>query len=285
MTIRHHILLSALCVQLVSPALPAQIDLTWEVRYAAGEYDAILRDISAMADESVTPELLRLKGDCLQKASRHEEALTCYDRCGIRGYQRPDLFLNRGICRISLGYYEDARPDLIRYLSMKPGDGDGYYWLATLEYFLAEYDASIRYLDESIAADSTYAPSYFLRAAAYSEKNRLLFALEDFMRAYTLDPALRRAKLYAGVIMLDLERYRGAIELFTELHLEAVEETSDALYYRGEAHYRLHDAEGACADWTESAALGNEDASENYRRVCVGKSGKPRFKRHSFGAF
>lgn len=254
-------------------------------RYAKGEYAAILNQIGSGEGYDMPAELYMIQGDCLQKTDNPEAALSAYDRSALGGYTHPQLYLNRGICKITLGHYNQARHDLRVYQSKRPRDGAGSYWLATIDYYELNNKASIRHLDESIAIDSTYAPSYFLRGANYSEMGKLSFALDDFITAYRLDPSIQRAKLYAAMILLDLGRYSESIEFLNELKLESDELTAEVLYYLGEARFRLHDLEGACQDWSDAASAGDVDSAENFRRLCTTKSGKPRFKRRTFGAF
>ena len=269
----------------LSSSLHAQVSGSPMELYAAGAYDRALEAISAQDDADISPQLLKLKADCLQKKDEFSEALDYYDRAKLRGYQAEDLYLNRGICKISLGQYELARLDLIHYSGARPGEAKTYYWLATIEYFEMNNRKSIQLLDECVYIDSTYAAAYFLRAANYRETNKPTLAVEDFMMAYELDASLHRAKLYAAVVMLDMEHYQNAIELFSEVNLEGSHINAEALYYRGEARYRMHDFEGACVDWSEAAALGDVDAAENYRRICMDKKGSPKFKRWTFGEF
>lgn len=253
--------------------------------YATGAYDRALDAINAQADADIAPDLLKLKADCLQKKDEFSKALDHYDRAKLRGYLSEDLYLSRGICRISLGQYELARLDLIHYSGARPGDARTYYWLAAIEYFEMNNRRSIQLLDECVYIDSTCAAAYFLRAANYRETNKPTLAVEDFMMAYALDASLHQAKLYAAVTMLDMEHYQNAIELLSEVNLEGSRFNAEALYYRGEARYRMHDFEGACVDWSEAASLGDVDAAENYRRICADRKGGPKFKRRTFGEF
>jgi len=253
--------------------------------YASGSYESAIALIGSNETSESDPALLKLKADCFQKTGEAELALEYYDRSRLLGYRGDDLFLNRGICKTALGYYDPARQDISQFLEKNPEDARAYYWLGTVEYFQMDNKASVRYLDEAIWYDSSYAAAYFLRASNYAEQGKNLIALEDFMQAYTLDSSLTRAKLHAAALMLDMERYRNAIELLSELKLEGADVAPEAMYYLGEARYRMHDQEGACLEWSEGASLGDIDAAENYRRLCVVRSGKPKFKRRTFGQF
>jgi hypothetical protein len=46
----------------------------------------------------------------------------------------------------------------------------------------------------------------------------------------------------------------------------------------------LHDLEGACIDWSESAQLGDRDAQHNHKKVCAEK-GKLKNKKRTYFQF
>jgi len=173
---------------------------------------------------------------------------------------------------------------LMQHLELKPEDAPTYYWLATLEYMNMENKASLRYLEETLAIDSAYADAYYLRAANMAEMNRNNLALEDFQLAMQYNPKLLRAKFNVAVLLIGMSQFENAIELLSELQLENADFISEVLYYRGEALYYMHDMEGACTDWKESAQLGDRDAQQNLKKVC-GEKGKLKSKKRTYFAF
>jgi tetratricopeptide (TPR) repeat protein len=251
--------------------------------YAQGQFEQVLVTLSAT--ETKDPKKLKLKADCYQKLGELNGALDYYEKASLHGYHQADIYLNRGICKVSLGYFDDAKIDFMNYLERVPTDAKAYYWIATTEYMVMENRASMRFLDQAIELDSAYAEAYYLRGANYIELHKPLFALEDFQKAYELNPGLHRAKFNIAVLMLDMENYKGALELLSELKLESHDFTEEVLYYRGETYFRMHDTEGACMEWREAQLLGDEDAKYNYEKLCLDKDGKPKFKRRSYAEF
>jgi tetratricopeptide (TPR) repeat protein len=251
--------------------------------YAQGQFEAALIQLSA--SETKDPKQLKLKADCFQKLGELNGALEYYEKATLYGYHAADIYLNRGICKVSLGYYDDAKLDFMNYLERVPNDAKAYYWIATAEYMVMENRASLRFLEQAFALDSLYAAAYYLRGANYVELHKPLFALEDFEKAYSLDKEMHRAKFNLAVLLLDMENYKGALELFSELKLESHDFTSEVLYYSGETHFRMHDSEGACMEWREAQLLGDEDAAYNYEKLCLDKDGKAKFKRRSYAEF
>jgi tetratricopeptide (TPR) repeat protein len=253
--------------------------------YRQGEYTKALQVVELDMAEKATPDMYMLRADCKHKLGDFTEALDDYDRAKILGYDRDEVYLNRGICKVSLALYESAKIDLVAYVQRHEEDARGYYWLATIEYMTMEHKASLRYISEALWIDSAYAEAYYLRAANYADQNKMNLAFEDFQTAYALKPTEHRSKLNMAVIMLDMGQYKNALELLSELRLENLDFKAEVLYYRGEALYNLHDMEGACGDWVESATLGDHDAEANYKRLCIDKRDKPRFKRRLYVQF
>lgn len=253
--------------------------------YKNGDYATALTTIDIQLLQHESPQALMLRADCYQKLGELSKALDDYEKAKISGYSQDDLYLNRGICKVSLSLLESAKSDLKNYIQRRQEDPKGYYWLASTEYLMMENRASMRYLDEVLYIDSLYADAYYLRAAIYADQKKMNLALEDFQEAYRLDPKMHRAKLNIAIILLDMGQNRNAIELLSELKLENTDFVHEVLYYKGEALFNMHDIEGACSDWVEAAQLGDNDAETNYNRLCIDKKGKPRFKRRNYYQF
>ncbi|MFN0031141.1 MAG: tetratricopeptide repeat protein [Flavobacteriales bacterium] len=253
--------------------------------YAAADYAKALSAADLQIEQQPSGEAYMMRADCLQKLGEYTRALDDYDRAKSMGYEGTEFYMHRGICKISAQLFESARQDLVTYLQKNEADAKGYYWLAVVEYMSMENRACQRYIDEAIYLDSTYAEAYYLRAANYVDTKKNLLALEDFQMAFSLQPALLRAKLNMAVILLDMGQYKSSLEMLTELKAEKSDCLAEALYYHGEALYFKHDMEGACGDWVEAAELGDDDAEAMYKKLCIDKNDKPRFKRRTYFQF
>jgi tetratricopeptide (TPR) repeat protein len=253
--------------------------------YQRGDYAKALSDAEIAVQQHASAEALFCRANCNHKLGELSRALDDYDAAKSAGYSKDDLYLNRGICKTSLSLFESARIDLMTYLQRNEDDPKAYYWMATVEYMTMENRASLRYLDEAIYRDSTYSDAIYLRAANYADQNKMNLAMEDFQLALELNPTLHRSKMNMAVILIDMGQFRNAIEMLSELKLENIDFTAEVLYYRGEALYNIHDMEGACGDWVEAAEMGDSDAEVNYRKLCIDKNDKPRFKRRTYFQF
>jgi tetratricopeptide (TPR) repeat protein len=251
-----------------------------EARY--GDARTILDSLLNKAEDAKS---FMLRADCLHKEDRFDAALDDYNRAALFGYNKDDLYLNRGICKTSLHMFDEARNDLMTYLARHESEAAPYYWVGVVEYMSMQNRAAIRYLDEAIYLDSAYTAAYYLRGAAFVEQGKNLLAMEDFSEAYHLDPYLHRAKFHMALLYLDMGQDGRAIETLSELKLEETEYLAEILYYRGLALFNLHDLEGACNDWIEASSMGDDEAENSYKNVCLRKDGKPKLKKKHYVEF
>jgi tetratricopeptide (TPR) repeat protein len=239
--------------------------------YSAGRYEQAIQAATVAIGGETSAEAYFCRANARQKLDLFTEALDDYDRARVNGYSHDELYLNRGICKVTLKLYDSARLDLMHYLEYNNEDARPYYWLATIDYMNLENKPSLRYLEEALAIDSTYADAYYLRAANMVELKKNDMAIDDFQKALQYDSKMHRAKFHMAVLLTETGRYDYALELLSELRLENIDFISEVLYYRGEVFYYLHDFDGACMDWKASAELGDKDAQQNHKRVCADK--------------
>lgn len=253
--------------------------------YARGNYQATLVKLAELGVSRFDGNIFLMRADCFHKLDQFSEALENYDLARLHGCTSDELMLNRGICKVSLGLYDNARFDLISYIQKHPEDVRAYYWMAALEYMCVELKAAMSYINQTIEMDSTYAEAYYLRGACYAGMNRKMLALDDFHSAYTMNASLDRAKLNMALMHMDMGQFEQAAEMLSELSVQNIDFTAEVLYYRGESLFAMHDADGACKDWNDAATLGDADALAAFRKVCLDRKGKPRLKRRMYVQF
>ncbi len=278
--------LISLLLSLSTSAMLAQ-DEMFNARnaYDEGEYESALIILTEFLEKGANPDALMLRADCLQKVGDYGMALSDYDKARVYGSKDDRLFLHRGICKSSMGQTDGAKLDLITYIEKNSEDPIGFYWMAAVEYLNADNKACQRYVDMALAMDSTYADAYYLRGANMADQGKNLQAMEAFQQSFEYNPKQHRAKLNVAVMLIEMGQFSNALEMLSELRLENIDFHGEVLYYRGEAFYLNHDLEGACMEWKEASDLGDADASINYKKLCMNKGEKPKFKRRSYGQF
>jgi tetratricopeptide (TPR) repeat protein len=271
---------------LLSHALYGQSSLEENLAlYRTGQYESAIRNLDSIILLQPTAENYFLRADCKHKLKNFSGALTDYDAAKIKGYAGTELFLHRGICRVSMQMLSGAREDLNTYIGFNERSAKAYYWLGAADYMEVENYASIEKLDMAVMLDSAYAEAYYLRAANYAELRKYNKALADYGAALAHSPQLYQAKLNMARVYLETSNYESAEEILSELRLEPIDFVSDVYYYRGEARYRMKDEEGACKDWKEAAGEGDLDAKESYEAVCLNRDGKPKYKKQTYFEF
>jgi tetratricopeptide (TPR) repeat protein len=258
---------------------------TAQTLYDSAHYDQALVILTEFLEQGANPEAYKMRGDCLQKLGDPSMALNDYDKARVYGYKEDDLFLNRGICKSTMGQMESARLDLVSYIERRKDDPRGYYWMAAVEYLSMENKACDRYVDMAIALDSTYSDAYYLKGANLADQGKNLQAMENFQLSFEYNTAQHRAKLNVAIMLIDMGQFRSAMEILSELRLENIDFQGEVLYYRGEAMYLMHDIDGACNEWKDAAELGDADAALNQKKLCQGVEGKVRKKQRSYAQF
>jgi tetratricopeptide (TPR) repeat protein len=111
-----------------------------------------------------------------------------------------------------------------------------------------DYDKSIDLLTQAIDANSKHAPAYVLRGLAYSGKNKLDLAIEDFSKAIQLTPNDERAYIFRAVTYQETKQWDKAINDYTEA-LNLKPGNLDALCNRGTCYMALSQHEKALSDF------------------------------------
>lgn len=227
----------------------------------------------------------KLRGDCFQKLGNFGSALADYDFADRRGCTEGDLNLNRGICRISIGLFEQAEKDLYRHLEAFPDDAKAYYYLGETAYMMFENKASVAYLDDAIMIDDDMMEAHYLLGANYSEMGKINLAEDEFQICRRLDPDYMRIDLNLAILALEDANPDEAIGILSRIVPDSDKLKADVHFYLGEAYYALHDKEQACLQWSAAADLGDSYGKKNHENICVKNNGRHKKRKTSFVEF
>jgi tetratricopeptide (TPR) repeat protein len=252
--------------------------------YADDEYEsaAVLLDEAIALDREADYFLLR--GDCFHKLEQFESALADYNFAEQLGNNSPDLYLNRGICLVSVGLYEQARLDLRLVLS-RSENAKAFYYLGVIDYMNYDHKSAEENLTEAIWHNEGYMEAFYLRAATYAEWGKLQKARWDYESAIELKPDFFLSKLNLAVVMIDMLDHYEAEKQLTDLINMVPDFIDEVYYYRGEARFALRDLDGACEDWNAARELGDEDSEKNYVLICEKKKDRIRKKKRTYVEF
>lgn len=81
------------------------------------------------------------------------------------------------------------------------------------------------------------------------------------------DPNNKAYQLNKALALYHTESLTAAVESFTKV-LTLDKGNTQALTLRGVCYYRLRNTYAACRDWTKSASLGDDEATEALKKYC-----------------
>lgn len=224
----------------------------------------------------------KLRGDCFQKQGNFGSALADYDFAERRGCTDLDLNLNRGICRISMGLFEQAENDLNVHLEAFPDDAKAHYYLGEASYMMFENKASVAHLADAIMIDDDYMEAHYLMGANYSEMGKMNLAEEEFQTCRRLKPEYMQIDLNLAILALDDSNPDEAISILSRIAPDSDQLKAHVHFYLGEAYYALHDKDQSCLQWAAAAELGDSYGKKNYENICVKQNGRHKKKKTSF---
>ena len=245
--------------------------------YDAGEFDQIIILIDAEASDLENADLAFVKANSLHKLDSFDVALDYYDAALNLGFIDPDLYLNRGICRISAGLSMDAENDLWSCIEAEGDTETAQYYLAVIDYLLFDNKESIRHLDLALETNSNYFEAHFLLAANYAELGQWAKARASYSKVLEIKPEHTNTKLQLARVEIELMNYDDALSLLQNIKEDEKVEKSIVCFYLAEAYFANKDQDKACEQWRVSAELGDSDARKNMLDIC--EKGKTKSKR------
>lgn len=110
------------------------------------------------------PDYRIYRAECYLETGQYESAV---EDLTAAIQQRPEqtvCYSMRGNAYYAMGRYEQAKEDVCRWLELEPDSPSASYYLGLIEYELSNLEAAQRMVDQSLALDETYYPSYLLQA-------------------------------------------------------------------------------------------------------------------------
>ena len=242
--------------------------------------------IIAATEEPTDPSSAMYRADAFHKIGAYKEAELAYDRAEKLGASGKFIFLNRGICRFSLGRYEASRDDLLEAHERDALESKIPYYLAAISYMQDEFKLALRYLEDALRLEPDYFDALYLQGAILLTQGKGASAEVAFMRCLELKRTDQRTRLNLAMTYVDQFRFEEARELLDELILYTEGDLlRDAYYHRGNLRLDDHDQLGACEDWSNAADLGDEMAEAHIQEVCTKGAKKIRKRKAVHVAF
>jgi tetratricopeptide (TPR) repeat protein len=224
------------------------------------------RDDEAMAEYETAmrlsppfPELYYNRGDLRSALGDSDGALADFGYVLEIDPDYVDAYINRVAILSETGQLAAARRDLAAGLTVAPEDPYLLCLLARLELEEGHRDEAGAAADAAVRAGAGLAEAWATRAAIAFELGDPGLAVADFTRAIELapDPAVLFNRAVAHQA---LGNWASAEADFTAV-LEAEPAEGEAWLRRSECRHRLGDADGACEDLRQAAALTPDHAA------------------------
>jgi protein O-mannosyl-transferase len=96
---------------------------------ATGKTDLALADIDKVLNaEPNNTRALCVRGDCLEKSGKQEEAMKCYNQAIVLSANEPLFYMRRGILFGKMNNFPSAISDLDVAISLNPGNGEALFY-------------------------------------------------------------------------------------------------------------------------------------------------------------
>lgn len=214
----------------------------------------------ALAKYPATPIAHLNKAKYYEIVKENKKALDELNYCTENFSYYKNCFFDRGLLYFNNGYYEQAKEDFIKTISLDKSDEKAYNFLALTEINLGNYASSINYLQKSISLNNKNAMSYNNLGYAYDNMGNYSLAEVNYNKAIQLDSNLLLAYLNRGWMYINMKRYREAIN---DCNLAEKIDPKNALIFnnKGWAFYNLKQYENAINNFNIAI---NYDANLNY---------------------
>lgn len=245
---------------------------------ARGVLDALLREYPGYY------EAYSLRGSVREILKDNEGALTDYSIYLEQFPEHVSVLISRAILRYKIGFYEQAKEDFLRLLTMNPSETNTvfyrqnmsvggrspvmtpesghksymYNFLGLAEAKLKNHHAAIAFYDSALSLNA-HEPDYFVNRGLSKEAINDSTAAEDYERALKLNyrHTLARHNLTA------LQAKAGKTMTYEDRLTETIAEDSTMLYAyleRAQQRFGGGNYRGAADDYTRALALDPRDA-------------------------
>lgn len=193
-------------------------------------------------------EAFMLRGNAQSSLGNLPEAATDYNLVLALDADDPDAWFNLANVHIRQNNGYEAMKAFSMVLEKRPGDRDAHLNRGIILLALNLKDDALTDFDSAIAADTTFATSWWNKAFLHAEIEEYDQAMTAVLKATELAPKEPEGWLLMGRIFFKQRRYKDAIAAYDRCI--ALDRTaSEAFLNRGEAKRVLGDYKGACKDW------------------------------------
>ncbi|WP_172197418.1 J domain-containing protein [Saccharibacillus qingshengii] len=224
--------------------------------------------LEAESGQTLSAELNFLLGKALGKLERYAESEERLTRAIRQTESQPpkqaDILKLRGLIRIALERFEEARLDLRQVLLLKPSDPEALYWFGESLRMEGNYEEALQLLNHALELSSQW---YYhsARGDCFYSLRRYPEALLDYLRVIQYDRTLKEPWFRVGYCFLRIGDYAHGLEYLNEAKERGFPEA--VLLLMAEAHFRAGEFEQAVS---MVGRYNRERPKEYYGRIVEG---------------
>lgn len=195
-----------------------------------------------------------LRGQCMRRLQRMEDALEDYKEALKLESQKPEWHFERALVYMDLEMYDKAVDGFWQAQHRNfPDKYRSHLHRGVCCRSIGQLDLSIDELNKAIAEDPNTAEAYNQLGQSHSKAGNFFDAKEAFSNAIDCDPCADHLNM-RGLACCSLEEYQEAIEDFT-LALETDGGNARVHFNRGNARYQLGQYRDALTDYRAAVSL------------------------------
>ena len=202
----------------------------------------------------------RDQGDLNAATSDYKEALTL----------NPDLesaYFNMGHAMDEARNPDEAIRYFTQSIKLNPKYADSYNDRGWVYFKTGKVPEALEDYNRALAVDNKFAPAHNNIGWLKYKTGDTISALHEFNEAIKDDPDYIKPYYNLGIVKGSGGDLNGALAAYSRI-IEKWPKEHIAYYDRGFTYFNMKAMDRACADWSQSAALGNEQAQKMLNQYC-----------------
>jgi tetratricopeptide (TPR) repeat protein len=241
-----------------------------EAKIAQSNYAEAMKDAEqAMNIDDKNPKIYVITGDIFFYQKEYLKALKAYMDASQLPNAPPQAITGKAKVMNQLGDSKEAFRILDEAILKQPANAEFYYARGLLNNTKEKYVKSLQDFDKAFALNPNLNSFglYLNRGVAYFNLEELEKALGDLNKAIEIDPKNASAYHSRGLIYYEQADYENAVKDF--LKSSDYSPNNPVTYYNlGMAYNKMEDVENACLYFHKSCQLGNTNSCKMIIMVC-----------------
>lgn len=214
------------------------------------------------------------KANFFKTYNQLDSAIHCYDKCIAMNDTVFAFYFNRGLVNFAKKQFDSSLVDFKKASELNPKSHDAVHNQAACFSNLQQLDSAVVYYKKTIVLKPDFATAYLNVARSLKQLGRVDEAMDYLNQAISMNMNNEMAILERAQIFYEKKEWQNSINDLNNA-LKINPKNPNGYLVRGICYINLGNKEMACADWQNSAALGNAQAAGYFQQACGGGVGQP----------